>query len=103
MLFPLAFSFYLDIKILEPQMTVKLLSRGALLRADAFQWDEMLREPEPPATNAYLSGMWHYARGTQRQRVINWSSQPKPSPLTLSQWEKSVNPSSMMPARRSLA
>ncbi|MBA2524280.1 MAG: hypothetical protein H0V18_00660 [Pyrinomonadaceae bacterium] len=24
----------------------------------------MLREPEPPATSAYLSGMWHYARGT---------------------------------------
>jgi tetratricopeptide (TPR) repeat protein len=28
------------------------------------KWDEMLREPEPPATSAYLSGMWHYARGT---------------------------------------
>ncbi|HEX6094827.1 MAG TPA: hypothetical protein VF432_00780 [Thermoanaerobaculia bacterium] len=26
------------------------------------KWDEMLREPEPPA-NAYLRGMWHYARG----------------------------------------
>ncbi len=26
------------------------------------RWDEMLREPEPPA-NAYLRGMWHYARG----------------------------------------
>src|ERR1041384_7446862 len=28
------------------------------------KWDEMLREPEPPATNAFLSGMWHYARAT---------------------------------------
>jgi len=27
------------------------------------KWDEMLREPEPPAS-AYLNGMWHYARGT---------------------------------------
>ena len=24
----------------------------------------MLREPEPPAISAYLTGMWHYARGT---------------------------------------
>jgi len=28
------------------------------------KWDEMLREPEPPATSAFLRGMWHYARGT---------------------------------------
>ena len=28
------------------------------------KWDEMLREPEPPATSAYLNGMWLYARGT---------------------------------------
>src|SRR5713101_704280 len=28
------------------------------------KWDEMLREPEPAATSAYLTGMWHYARGT---------------------------------------
>ena len=28
------------------------------------KWDEMLREPEPPATSTYLTGMWHYARGT---------------------------------------
>ncbi len=28
------------------------------------KWDEMLREPEPPATSAYMTGMWHYARGT---------------------------------------
>jgi tetratricopeptide (TPR) repeat protein len=28
------------------------------------KWDEMLREPEPPAVSAYLSGTWHYARGT---------------------------------------
>ncbi len=28
------------------------------------KWDEMLREPEPPETSAYLRGMWHYARGT---------------------------------------
>src|SRR6266571_719608 len=28
------------------------------------KWDEMLREPEPPTTSAYLRGMWHYARGT---------------------------------------
>src|SRR3989454_7775955 len=27
------------------------------------KWDEMLREPEPPDTSAYLRGMWHYARG----------------------------------------
>src|SRR5262245_3032795 len=27
------------------------------------KWGEMLREPEPPATSAYLRGMWHYARG----------------------------------------
>ena len=28
------------------------------------KWDEMLREPEPPATSAYMAGVWHYARGT---------------------------------------
>ncbi|HYX30587.1 MAG TPA: hypothetical protein VE863_18775 [Pyrinomonadaceae bacterium] len=28
------------------------------------KWDEMLREPEPPATSVYLKAMWHYARGT---------------------------------------
>jgi tetratricopeptide (TPR) repeat protein len=28
------------------------------------KWDEMLREPEPPNTSAYLKGSWHYARGT---------------------------------------
>lgn len=28
------------------------------------KWDEMLREPEPPATSAYMNGIWHYARGT---------------------------------------
>ena len=28
------------------------------------KWDEMLRELEPPATSAYLTGMWHYSRGT---------------------------------------
>ncbi len=28
------------------------------------KWDEMLREPEPPATSVYLKSMWHYARGT---------------------------------------
>ena len=28
------------------------------------RWDEMLREPEPPATSAFLTGIWHYARGT---------------------------------------
>jgi tetratricopeptide (TPR) repeat protein len=28
------------------------------------KWDEMLREPEPPATSTYLKGIWHYARGT---------------------------------------
>src|SRR3989475_3191377 len=27
------------------------------------KWDEMLREPEPPDTSAYLRGMWQYARG----------------------------------------
>jgi len=34
----------------------------ALTRFGKF--DEMLREPEPPATSAYLHGMWQYARGT---------------------------------------
>jgi tetratricopeptide (TPR) repeat protein len=28
------------------------------------KWDEMLSEPEPPPLSAYLTGMWHYARGT---------------------------------------
>src|SRR5437763_845435 len=28
------------------------------------KWDEMLREPEPPAVSAYLTGMWRYARAT---------------------------------------
>jgi tetratricopeptide (TPR) repeat protein len=28
------------------------------------KWDEMLREPEPPATSVYMRGTWHYARGT---------------------------------------
>jgi Flp pilus assembly protein TadD len=27
------------------------------------KWDEMLREPEPPAFSPYLNGIWHYARG----------------------------------------
>lgn len=27
------------------------------------RWDEMLKEPEPPAFNAVLRAMWHYARG----------------------------------------
>ena len=27
------------------------------------KWDEMLKEPEPPAESAYLRGTWHYARG----------------------------------------
>ena len=27
------------------------------------QWEEMLKEPAPPAANAYLTGAWHYARG----------------------------------------
>src|ERR1051325_5743375 len=26
--------------------------------------DEMLGEPEPPSSSVYLTGMWHYARGT---------------------------------------
>jgi tetratricopeptide (TPR) repeat protein len=28
------------------------------------KWDEMLAEPEPPDSSAYLRGQWHYARGT---------------------------------------
>lgn len=28
------------------------------------KWDEMLREPEPPAGSAYMRGQWHYNRGT---------------------------------------
>ena len=27
------------------------------------RWDEMLREPEPPAGQPFLTGIWHYARG----------------------------------------
>jgi hypothetical protein len=27
------------------------------------RWDEMLAEPPPPAGNAFLTGVWHYARG----------------------------------------
>ncbi|HXV60239.1 MAG TPA: hypothetical protein VEK15_06060 [Vicinamibacteria bacterium] len=27
------------------------------------KWDEMLKEPAPPAENSYLTGTWHYARG----------------------------------------
>jgi len=27
------------------------------------RWDEMLAEPRPPADNAFLTGVWHYARG----------------------------------------
>jgi tetratricopeptide (TPR) repeat protein len=27
------------------------------------RWDEMLKEPPPPADNLFLTGMWHYARG----------------------------------------
>jgi tetratricopeptide (TPR) repeat protein len=27
------------------------------------KWDEMLREPEPPAASPYARGIWHYARG----------------------------------------
>jgi tetratricopeptide (TPR) repeat protein len=27
------------------------------------KWDEMLREPEPPAFSPYTRGIWHYARG----------------------------------------
>jgi tetratricopeptide (TPR) repeat protein len=34
----------------------------ALTRFGKF--DEMLQEPEPPATAVYLHGMWNYARGT---------------------------------------
>jgi tetratricopeptide (TPR) repeat protein len=26
-------------------------------------WDDILREPAPPATNDFLTGAWHYARG----------------------------------------
>ncbi len=34
----------------------------ALTRFGKF--DEMLKEPEPPATSAFLHGIWQYARGT---------------------------------------
>ena len=27
------------------------------------RWDEMLKEPPPPAENLYMTGIWHYARG----------------------------------------
>ena len=28
------------------------------------RWEEMLEEPRPPASNVFLTGAWHYARGT---------------------------------------
>jgi tetratricopeptide (TPR) repeat protein len=28
------------------------------------KWDEMLREPAPPASSVYMQGVWHYARST---------------------------------------
>ena len=28
------------------------------------KWDEMLKEPEPPAFSPYMQGIWRYARGT---------------------------------------
>ena len=27
------------------------------------RWDEILNEPAPPATNVFLTGAWHFARG----------------------------------------
>lgn len=27
------------------------------------RWDDMLKEPAPPASSAFLTGAWHYARG----------------------------------------
>lgn len=30
------------------------------------KWQEMLTEPQPPATNAFLRGAWHYGRGQAR-------------------------------------
>jgi tetratricopeptide (TPR) repeat protein len=27
------------------------------------RWDELLKEPAPPADNLYLTGIWHYVRG----------------------------------------
>src|SRR5262249_25617157 len=27
------------------------------------RWDEILREPQPPAEQLYLGAIWHYARG----------------------------------------
>ena len=27
------------------------------------RWDEMLKQPEPPAISAYVRGVWHYGRG----------------------------------------
>ncbi|MBM4227237.1 MAG: hypothetical protein FJ164_05780 [Gammaproteobacteria bacterium] len=27
------------------------------------RWDDMLKEPAPPASSAFLNGAWHYARG----------------------------------------
>ncbi len=41
------------------------------------KWDEMLAQPEPPDTSAYLRGQWHYARGTAflRKGQINEAEQ----------------------------
>ena len=32
------------------------------------RWDEMLKEPEPPASSAVLRAVWHYARGCRSSR-----------------------------------
>ncbi|HEX5217404.1 MAG TPA: hypothetical protein VFV98_18210 [Vicinamibacterales bacterium] len=54
----------IDAEVLQqmPMMAAfKVVPYYALTRFG--NWDEMLKEPAPPAGNAYLTGIYHYARG----------------------------------------
>lgn len=53
-----------------PDEALKQVSLMAIFRVVPYfaltrfgKWDDMLREPEPPAFSPYSRGMWHYARG----------------------------------------
>src|SRR4030095_3317547 len=53
-----------------PDEALKQVSLMAIFRVVPYyaltrfgKWDEMLREPEPPAFSPYSRGIWHYARG----------------------------------------
>ena len=46
-------------------------SGRAVLALTRFgQWDEMLKEPEPPEYSAFLRAVWHYARGLSLWRRV---------------------------------